>query len=60
MVGMLYRTRRTQHIYACISISYEHIPFFTMVRITDGDKWVVKGLRELDRHFKPLEPQEEP
>jgi len=31
----------------------------TMVCITDGDTWVVKGLRELDRWFEPLQPKEE-
>ena len=59
MVGMLYRTKRSQHIYTCVGIEYAHIPYFTMVCITDGDKWVVKGLRELDRYFEPLTPQEE-
>ncbi len=54
MVGMLYRSRRSKYIYACISINYAHIPFFTMICITDGDTWVVKGLRELDRYFEPL------
>jgi endonuclease YncB( thermonuclease family) len=59
MVGTLYRTRRSKHIYACVSISYEHVPIMTMVCITDGDTWVVKGLRELDRYFEPLQPKEE-
>lgn len=59
MVGMLYRTKRSKLIYACISIDYAHIPIFTMVCITDGDTWVVKGLRELDQYFEPLSPQEE-
>lgn len=59
MIGMLYRTRHSKHIYACISIDYAHIPYFTMVCITDGDTWVVKGLRELDRYFEPLSPPEE-
>lgn len=59
MVGMLYRTKRSRHIYACISIDYAHIPIFTMVCITDGDIWKVNGLRELDRYFEPLSPQEE-
>jgi len=59
MIGMLYRTRHSKHIYACIGIDYAHIPFFTMVCITDGDTWVVKGLRELDRYFEPLSPPEE-
>ena len=59
MVGMLYRTKHSKHIYACVSISYLHIPFFTMVCITDGDTWVVKGLRELDRYFEPLELSED-
>jgi len=25
-----------------------------MVCITNGETWVVKGLRELDRYFEPL------
>ena len=54
MIGMLYRTKRSKHIYACISIYHTHIPIFTMVCITDGDKWVVEGFREFDRHFEPL------
>ena len=54
MIGMLYRTKRSKHIYACISIYHTHIPIFTMVCITDGDKWVVEGFREFDRHFELL------
>ena len=54
MIGMLYRTKRSKHIYACININHTHIPIFTMICITDGDKWVVEGFREFDRHFEPL------
>ena len=59
MVGMLYRTKRSLHIYACIGIDYAHIPIFTMVCITDGDTWVVNGLRELEIYFEPLELSED-
>lgn len=59
MVGTLYRSRHTKLIYVCASISYLHIPFFTMVCIADEDTWVVKGLRELDRYFEPLTPEED-
>jgi hypothetical protein len=59
MVGMLYRSRLGHNIYACISIDYAHIPLFTMFCVADGDTWVVKGLRELDRYFEPLQPKEE-
>lgn len=54
MIGALYRTKRSGHIYTCVSIDYAHVPIFTMVCITDGDRWVIDGLRELDIYFEPL------
>ncbi len=59
MVGMLYRTKRSGLIYACIDIHFEHVPIMTLVCIENGDKWIVTGLRELDKYFEPMSPQEE-
>ena len=59
MVGMLYRTKRGGLIYACIDIHFEHVPIMTLICIENGDKWIVKGLRNLERFFEPLVPTEE-
>tara|TARA_A100001201_G_scaffold112768_1_gene96603 strand:- start:278 stop:445 length:168 start_codon:yes stop_codon:yes gene_type:complete len=54
MIGSLFVLNSTGEIWVCVKVEHAHIAYITLVSFT-GKKWECRGLRELDKWFKPLE-----